>query len=183
MTNTRKVIYASILTGLLVYGWRARHKADRRADEQISSQSLPLQDSGKVIVDEQRHTITTVVAHSGRPGSNASSQPIRRTVYLPPHAAVEIKKDGSIKVDARTWGTEVSPWLGFAYSDRARVALGLDLLYWHRWELGPFVGFTISGPFSARIGAKVSFNVWSNTSLYVGIDNRGTSTGGICFKF
>jgi len=179
----RKAAYASFLAGLLILGWRSLHKVNRHTDEQISSQTSPPTDNAKIIVDEQRHTITTVVANPGRPGSKGNSQPVGRTIYLPPHASVEVGKDGSIKVNARTWGTEVSPWLGFAYSDRARLTLGLDLLYWHRWEVGPFIGFAISGPFSVRAGARVSFNVWSNTSLYVGVDNRGTPTGGISFKF
>jgi hypothetical protein len=172
MTIKRGVIYGAIIVALSIVLW-FMHRRDRSVDQRINTPVLMPGDSEKLILDPAHHSIIDVT----RTG------PVRRT-YLPPHpVSVTIGKDGKVTVTSRAWGTEASPFIGFGYSDKARLALGVDLLYWHRWELGPFLGVTMSGPLSVRVGVKVSFNVWNNTSLYVGVDNTKTPTGGISFKF
>ncbi len=168
----RGLVYALILLVVGTAYWLLR-RHDARVDKAISSTTLAPTDQAKIIVDEKHHVITTIV----RGG------PVKRT-FLPPHVtSVTFGKDGKVTVSARSFGTEASPFIGFTYSDNARLAVGLDLLYWHRWEVGPFIATSVSGRLSVRAGLKVSYNVYSNTSLFVGIDNQKTPTGGISFKF
>lgn len=178
---TKKGAFYAAISILCLGGlWYLRHRTDRKADKQISSQALPKKDNAEFIIDETHHKITTVSRQpngSGGPGSI-----VQRSSYLPPHAKVEIGNDGSIKVDARIWGTELSPQFGFAYSDKARAFLGLSVLYYNRLELVPFVAIGISH-IDGRIGAALAYNVYSNTRLFVGMQTNGTPVGGISFNF
>jgi hypothetical protein len=172
MTLKRGLIYGLILSCLGALWFLRRHDANK--DQTITSQTLAPHEQEKIVLDPVRHTVTTVT----RTG------PVKQT-FLPPHpVSVSIDDKGVVTVTSRAYGTELSPFVGLAYSDTARLALGVDLLYWHRWEVGPALLLRVSGgPSTVRVAVKVSYNVWSNTSLFVGVDNRGTPTGGISWKF
>jgi hypothetical protein len=163
-------ILAAIL--ILILGWKELYRHDKVKTASIVSTVLPSDDEAKVIVNPAKHTVTVVTSGGSR------------TSYLPPHAtAFEVSKAGAVKIDEQAYGTEISPFIGFAFSDTGRLALGVNLLFVHRWELGLSVFPTVSGSFSARVGPVVSYNVWSNTSLFVGVTDKLSPVGGLSVKF
>lgn len=165
----RGLIYGLIIVGILVACLR---RCDRAVDHQISSPVLGPGETAKLILDPNNHSVTTVQ----RSGTTRT--------YLPPHVtSVTVDAKGNIKFNARTRGTELTPFIGFAYSDKARLMLGVNLLYYKAWEGGIGIAPTMSGPFSVRLALLASYNVYSNTSLFVGMTHQKEPIGGIAFRF
>src|SRR5262245_29708751 len=65
---------------------------------------LPAKDKAIVSYDEHRHvvTVTTPTGTAREYGRNPT---------------VEVRKDGTVKVNAHKWGMELRPYLGVGYSD------------------------------------------------------------------
>jgi hypothetical protein len=169
----KRGIYGLVAISIVGAGLWFLRGCNRKEDTKIAAPVLAPTDNAKVVIDPKHHRITTIT----RTG------PVKET-YLPPHVtSVTIDKSGKVTVHARAWGTEASPFIGFGYSDRTRLVVGVGLLYWHNWEGNLAVAPTISGPFSIRLAALVSYNVYSNTSLYVGVDHTKSPIGGVAFKF
>lgn len=191
MTKTKGVLYVAIIAVLFVLGYLGRRQHDTRVDAQVSSHTLPEADKAKYIIDEAHHELVEVTegeSDTSDSGSGQISAPRRtvreRTIYLPPHASIEIRKDGTVAVTARAWGTEIRPFVGMAVDTdrRAAAQVGLDLLYWHRWEAGIAGSFALYGGRDVRIVGSVGYNIWSNTSIYVGVDNHKAVSVGVALK-
>lgn len=169
MTKIRGIIYGVTIIGLLAFLWFQRRKHDVTVAAQIKSIVLPANDQAKVIVDPLHHTITVVKRGEGNKVDTT-------TTFLPRGgASVELRKDGSVVVTAPKWGTEVNPFLGGALGSdiRGRAALGLNLLYVQRWELG--TGFLFSPNIhDTRLFVHVSYNLYSNYYVAGGFDNHKT---------
>ncbi len=100
----------------------------------------------------------------------------KRKLRLAPQASIEIRKDGTVRITSRTYGSEISPFIGLGIDAQARGrgALGVNLFYWQRYEFGG--GLTVGAGASAPIRAFVhaSYNVWNNTHMSAGVDNHKT---------
>jgi hypothetical protein len=170
--NIKRVL---ILAGLVAMAvtWFYSRGCDKRIDSSIGSTTLAPNVAEKLIVNPANHTLVMVTS-SGH----------TQTVFLPDRpSSIEVGKDGKVKVSVRAFGTEVVPFIGFAYSDQARLALGVSGLYYKRFDLGAALFPTVSGKFTIRAGVVVSYNVASNTSLFLGVVNTGSPIGGISLKF
>ena len=169
--DVRKVVHVVIVCGLIVGGWFGLRGCNKKVDKGVINMVLGPQDTHKLIIDPKKHTLTDV-SHKGI-----------TVQYLPnTPTGIVVKKTGEIVVLGRKGGTEFSPSLGFAYSDTARLFLGAGLLSWQKWELNLGLAPTVSGRFSLTAIASISYNIYSNTSLFVGIDTRHSPVGGITFK-
>ena len=170
MTKTRGAIYAVLICAGLAILWLQRRAHDNRTNATIHSTALPPEDQVKVIVDPRHHTLTTVTR-------STTGQTETRSTFLPRGgASVELRKNGSVLVTAPKWGTENNPFVGCALGsdDRGRAALGLNLLYVQRWELGG--GLLLNTDIhDTRVFAHVSYNTYENIFVSVGIDNRKTA--------
>ena len=156
----------------LIFGWKELYKYDKKRDSHIASNVLSPSESTALILNPTGHT-ATIITKTGQ-----------KKVYLSPHTnRISVTKAGQVIIPQRTWGTEISPFVGFAYSDTGRLALGCSLFYIHRWEVSLSFFPTISGKFSLKAGVVVSYNVYSNTALFAGIMNDKNPVGGISFKF
>lgn len=174
MTLKKKVIYYAICAVLVCLGFWYVRVHTRKVSGQISSQTLAPDVQEKLIISQALHSIISIK----RTGGDVKTS----TSYLPRRAAIEIGEDGNVKVIAPQWGTELAPQFGLAYSDKARLSLGVGVFYWRNMELVPFLGVGLS-KFDARLGVAVSYNVWSNTHLFVGIQTDKTPVGGVSFNF
>lgn len=164
MTNLRKVSYALALILLSTLWWKL-HRSNTRRDLAITAQTLGPADSAKIIVNPRTHSIVTVT----REGTKATFLPYGG-------ASVEIGKSGTVKINTRSWGTEVRPFAGgaFGVDIRLRAAVGLDVFYLYRWEFGG--GLLGSNDVrDTRLFMHVSYNVFDNWYLAIGADNRGTA--------
>jgi hypothetical protein len=178
--NLKELGIFGLVVVFLFGGLYAIYRHSKKTDQDISSISLGANVEEKIILNSKNHTIT--IAH--RTGTKSTDPVTVRTTYYGPHpAAILLFKGDGIKVEERTWGTEADPFLGFSYGDQARAVVGAYFLYYHRWELGGAALANISTPFSVRLAVLGSFNVWDNTSLFVGIDHKGGPVGGITIKF
>lgn len=170
MTKTRGVIYAICAALVICALWYVRRGHDKKVTAEIHSTVLPPEDQVKVIVDPSHHSITTVT--HGKDGKTDT-----RSTFLPRSgASVDVRKNGSVLVTAPKWGTEVNPFMGFALGSdiRARAALGVNLLYVQRWELGG--GLLLSNDIhDTRVFAHVSYNAYGSIFIAGGIDNRKTA--------
>lgn len=177
MTLKRGAIYAAIIL-TLVGLWYVRRQHDNKVATEIKSTTLSPEDQVKVIVDPAHHTITTVTRSStGQTRTNAT--------FLPGSgASVELRKNGSVVITAPKWGTEENPFVGGAFGSDlvGRAALGLNLLYVQRWELGG--GLLLSRDIhDTRAFAHVSYNPYKSAFVSVGIDNRRTAHIIVGLKF
>lgn len=169
MSKIRGAIYAVTIIGLLAFLWAQRRKHDSAVTAQIKSVALPVNDQAKVIVDPEHHTITVVKRGAGNKVDTT-------TTFLPSRgASIDLRKDGSVLVTAPKWGTEINPFVGGAFGSdiRLRAALGLNLLYVQRWELGG--GLLLNTNIhDTRVFVHVSYNVYANYYVAGGVDNQRT---------
>lgn len=123
---------------------------------------LPVKDKEQIIVDPFHHVIQIVTATG-----------VKHTTLPDRPSTIDILKDGSVKVTSPQFGTELRPFVGVGFNLRSGVILGgVDLLYWKKLDLG--IGLSMNPSHiqdtAALIG--VSYNLYSNTSISLGIDNR-----------
>lgn len=170
MTKTKGAIYAAIIIGLLAFLWVQRHEHDTTVAAQIKSVVLPTNDQAKVIIDPAHHTVTVVKRGAGDKVTTTTSFLSSRG------ASIDLRRDGNVVVTSPKWGTEVNPFVGGAFGSdiRLRAALGLNLLYVQRWELGGGL-LMDTNIHDTRAFVHVSYNVYGNYYLAAGVDNKGTA--------
>jgi len=113
-------------------------------------------DKELISYNENRHTISVTTAKG-------------TTTQYSRNPKVEIRKDGTVKVDADAYGWEVRPFIGIGYSDTARAYAGCQLFYFHQFDAALSVGIASAHP-ALQPMLSVGWNFWSNTSLNVGIN-------------
>jgi hypothetical protein len=116
----------------------------------------------KIIVNPKHHSLIVIT----RTETKASTLPDRPS-------SIEFMDNGKVKVNSPQFGTEFSPFFGVAYALRGGiVGGGLDVLYWKKLDLSFGFGTNPSLIQDASLFVGVSYFVYSNTSLMLGMDNR-----------
>lgn len=120
--------------------------------------TLPKNDKELLHYNENTHIITVTTSKG-------------TTTTYSRNPTVEVRKDGTVKVDAHVWGLEHDPIIGFGYQDTARFYGGVNLLYIRQFDLFVAVGMPAS---QGRIFIKPliggSWNVWRDCALNVGVN-------------
>jgi len=151
--HSLKVIAAIIALLVAGYYWLRHRIHDVFVPPQIT---LPKNDKAVVTYDENRHRIGTTTATG-------------TTWQYSRNPTVEIRKDGTVKVDTHMWGGEVRPFLGVGYSDTGRAYTGCYLFYFRQFDAGASFGWTADNRKPAfQPMLSLSWNFWSNTSLNLG---------------
>lgn len=128
--------------------------------------ALPTNDKELITYNETHHTITVTTAKG-------------TTTAYSRNPTVELRKDGTVKIDKHAWGLECRPILGIGYQDTGRVYLGVNALYFHQFDAFSAIGFPASMIASSPTSeghvfiepiTGVSWNFYSNTSLAVGVN-------------
>lgn len=143
---------AVLLSG--AYLWLERHIHNFRVP--ATAIALPADIKEAVTYNENRHTITITTAKG-------------TTEQYSRNPKIEIHKDGTVKVTARTWGPDIRPFLGIGYSDTGRVYTGCQLFYFHSFDAAASFGWTADDNkpvFQPML--SLSYNFWSNTSINIG---------------
>lgn len=152
-----------IVAGLLAMWWMLR-KHDGKVDQQIAAPVLGPDEKAKIILDNSNHTVTRV-----------DDTGVHRS-FLNSHGPVSIveKKDGSTVLIQRTWGTELSPFIGGAFGSdfRFRVAVGTNFFYVQRWEAGGGLLLNVGEIRDVRAFVHVGYNVYSNWLISAAVDNQ-----------
>lgn len=84
---------------------------------------------------------------------------------------------GKIVVYAPTKGWTFEPGLAVGVSDHLRYGLDLQFFYWNNFGLEGFV--LGDNDMSFRLGVAGNYSVYSNTSLFLGIDHQKDVTFGV----
>lgn len=164
------IVAAVVLSGL--FGFKACRKHDKTVDANTSNPVLKPGEKEKIIVDPVKHTITVVTPT----GTN--------TTYLPDRpTSVTEDKDGKLTVQVKTWGTECRPYMGAGFDGHARLNIGLDGLYFHKFDFGGGLKLNPVMLKDTRLDINASWNFYSNTSLALSIDNQKTVEGFIKIRF
>jgi hypothetical protein len=173
-TNMKKymILAAIILLGL--FGFKACRKHDKKVDQNTSSAVLTPDQKEKIVVDPVKHTLTVITKNPD--GSTKTT-----TTFLPdrPTAVVE-DNNGKLSVIDHKYGSELRPYLGVGGSldGSPRVHIGTDLFYFRKLDLGAdldvnaLVVKSVSNFRDTRLSVNVSYNIYSNTSLALSVDNR-----------
>ena len=136
-------------------------KCNKKQDKAISSTTLAPSDKEKIIVDPVKHTIEVITKDSDK------------KTYLPDRpTSVTEDKNGNLIVNTRVFGTELKPYAGIGYDGKARLHLGVDGLYYKRFDLGAGLKLNPSEISDTRVDLNLSYNFWSNTSIALSYDNR-----------
>ena len=100
-------------------------------------------------------------------------------LFLPDRpSSIEIDNDGKAVVTSRQHGTELKPFVGFQYSNAGRLAVGVDLLYYKKLDLGLGGAAQVGTSHAPVVFGKISYTVWSNTQVGITYDS-GARVGGI----
>lgn len=176
VSNLKKYAILALIVLLALFGFKACRKLQKKQDSDAKSTVLAPDQKEKITVDPIKHTITVTK-------KNADGSTTTTNTYLPDRPSQIIEdKNGKITVVVHKFGTEVRPYLGVggAIDGSARVHLGADLYYYKKLDLGTGLDFNagifkqISNFNDTRLSINVSYNVYSNTSLAISVDNHKT---------
>lgn len=161
-----------LLSGLLgIFFWGWFH--GRQSVVPATPASLPANDKEQITVDPRTHKLTILTAKGVQ------------TLFLPDRATtIDITKAGNAVVHDKQYGLEMNPFIGGAYGlHHGVVAIGTDVAYFHRLDLGVALG--LPSPFSfstTSVLALVSYDVWRDTRLSVGIDQHKSPYIGVTVR-
>ena len=159
-----------ILGSAFLYG-----RCSRIGPSPVIPNVLPVNDAALITVNPSHHTITVV------------NQTGTHTTFLPNSPTViDIGHDGAVSLKSKQFGLEREAFGGIGYADQLRLVGGVDLLYFHRFDFG--FGLTVpvtnSLPlYKVRAMVGVSYNVFGNTRLTLGLDNQQSVNGFITVRF
>lgn len=147
-----------ILTGFFLF-WKKQHQTDQNTASVILSPDA----KEKIIIDPNSHKIKVVTVN----GVDVRYLPGMRP------SSVEVKKDGSVIVLTPQYGFEHGLFGGGGFSnDGLRFALGLDLFYYKRFDIGLFLSDSTKDLTKVRTGVQLSYNFWHDLRLGFGIDHN-----------
>lgn len=162
-------IVIMVITSLIASGiwyW------NQRQDEAIHSPTLAPDVREKIIIDPPKKKITVITKER------------TDTLFLPNRAtAIEIPHEGPVRITRRTWGFEMTPFGTVVFTDTLRAGVGADVFYWNRLSVGFGAATNVRDFFDGRVFAHVSYNVYSNTSLGLVLDNEKRGGINVSFRF
>ncbi len=135
--------------------------------------SLPKNVVKRVVIDTAKRRLILQVPPESRAlsGTNSVNQKI---LFLPPHAVIDLTKDGTFSIIAKPYGFNFSPFLGVGYADRPRFMAGCYLLYYQYFDFGLFASTGHArDAMDNRIGLAIGYNIWRNVSTGLGYDSKG----------
>lgn len=147
-----------IIVGIFILAFFALRYRDKKIDTKTSSAVLAPGIREKIVVNSDTHKLS--IFTKGH----------EQSLFLPDRpSSIEVGENGKVTVTSRQYGTELRPFGGLGYSDKLRLYAGVDLSYWKRFDGGVFLSGGLNVPI--RVGGVVSYTVFSNTRLALGLDN------------
>ena len=147
------VVIAALLVGL---GGCWILKYNKKVDSNTTSNVLPPDAKQKIIFNPINNTLEVI-----KPGSD-------KKTFLPDRPVSIIEdKNGNLVIDARTWGFQKRPYVGFGYSNTFRVYGGLDWFYWNRFDVGTGLNMDTTHLKDTALDLNLSYNFYSHTSIAV----------------
>lgn len=183
-------LYLEILVGVVLAGFifTKCHKAEVAKEQVLTAPVLKADEKEKIVVDTKRKTVSVISRIASPKDVNAPVPQVVKTTEGVRKVVVTEKMDGSITVTPITKGFIFEPGLALYYSDRARLGLDVQFAYWHAYGLLLGAGVNLGEePRTVRAHIAVSrtlpLNLFSNTSVFVGVDNKKDFTAGLRIAF
>lgn len=179
-----------IVAGLALAGliFTKCHKAEVTKEQVLTAPVLKDNEKEKIIIDNRTHEVS-VVRRVGTPKNPGASVPqvVDKTEGVRKVVITE-GTDGEITVTAITHGLVFEPGLALYYSDRARLGLDVQFAYWHSYGLLLGAGVNLGAePRTIRahiaVSRTVPLNLFANTSVFIGVDNKKDVTAGLRIAF
>ncbi len=153
-------------------GWYLMQRQDTVTDQVILKPVLLEGQTAKVILNPKKHRATIVTTEGVK------------EIFIGNHpSSVIVNDDGTVKVQTRKFGTELEPFVGLGYDSKLRLFAGAGVFYWHRFDLNVALALSPTSKPDLRFQALLSWNVYSNTHLFVGLDHRSTPSVGFLVRF
>lgn len=148
-------VIAAILLG--VYFWLT-HRLSGTVGSSIPQVVLPKGIKEQVTYDDKTHKVG-VTTDKGT------------TYTYGRDPTMQLKDDGTLLINAHTWGLERRFFGGLGYCDGTRGYIGVQFFYWHQFDLSGAVGITIDKRKNAfQLVVGPSWNLYSNTSLHLAVN-------------
>ena len=166
-----KIILASLLGVVLLMLFKTHG-----CSHKIPKVALSSKDREEISYNSKSHQLTITTA-------KGTTQEYSR------NPDIHIQKNGNVVVQRHVWGLEHDFVAGFGYSDTGRVVVGCNLFYFYKLDLVPMLAFVPNSNGRSFIKPYIatSYNVYSNTSLFVGTNPFNIQgldfIGGITFKW
>lgn len=183
-------LYLEILAAVALAGFifTKCHKKAVQTEQALTAPVLKDNEKEKIIVDTKRKTISVVrrVGTAKNP-SAVVPQVVTKTEGVRKVVVTE-ETDGTIVVTPITHGFVFEPGIALYYSDRARLGLDVQFAYWHEYGLLLGAGVNMGAePRTIRAHIALSrtlpLNLLSNTSVFIGVDNKKDVTAGLRIAF
>lgn len=120
--------------------------------------------SEKIVINPHKHTITI-------PKPEGPEE-----IFLPENpSTIEVDPKGHVIVTADQYGTELYPFGGVGYSASSSIILGLDLVYWKRWDggLAFVVPMNTGWAQETQFAAAISYTAYDNLRLTGSVSATG----------
>lgn len=151
---------AAFLFGLFFY---ARHSIESAKNPPRSI--LAPKDKEAILYNSVTHMLTV------------STETGTKTEYAR-NPVIHLQKDGTVKIDRKVYGLEHSPFGGYGYGDGVRLYVGMSWAYIYRLDVNTQLGVTDNRSLVAiRAVSSLSYNFYSNTSAFVGVEPLALLTG------
>lgn len=174
VVHLKKYVTVAVILVLALFGYKACERLQKKQDSDAKSTVLKPNEKSKIIVDPVNHKITTVTR-------NLDGTTKSKDTYLPDRPSVITEdNNGKVTVETRKFGVEHRPYIGLGGSldGSARFHTGADLWYYKKLDLGAGLDFNaniakeVSEFRDTRLSINASYNVYSNTSVALSVDNR-----------
>jgi hypothetical protein len=156
-----------VLLGLLYLRSCTKHILGLKASPSGPGLLLPPKDKEEVLYNSVKHTVTIVTR--GKTVTEYAKNP-----------TVELGTNNVLAINRHLMGAECSPFLGLGYGGRANAYLGANGLYLGWFDLGAALAIATNTNARGTVAPVlvVSYNVISNSSLFVGVDPSSWLLGG-----
>ena len=154
----------------LAYDWYSVHISGDTFKEELKPN-----EKQKIIIDHKKKEVTKIIRKNDGTVETSKSEGVRKV-------EVTVSDNNTITVKERTRGLLWEPGIGLFYSkDTLNLGLDLQFLYWRKY--GASIGVGISNDSKLSTYISCNYNIYSNTSLFVGINDIMNPVFGLKVSF
>lgn len=157
--KTKLIVVLVAMLGLfLAYDWYSVQISGDTFKEELKPN-----EKEKVIIDHKKKKVTKIIRKNDGKVETTTSEGVRKV-------EVTVSDNNTITIKERTRGLLWEPGIGLFYSkDTLNLGLDLQFLYWRKY--GASIGVGISNDSKLSTYISCNYNIYSNTSLFVGIND------------
>ena len=162
------ILFSIVTLGIVALFLKFR-SCDRQKDVNNETTTLAPNESEKIIVDPVRHKITVVTREHVK------------TLTLPDRpSSISLLKHDGVKINSPQFGTEIRPFLGAAYTlEGGKLVGGVEVFYWKSLDAGLGISVNPKLVQDTRCVFNIAYMIYSNSSIFLGLDNHTVPMVGV----